>query len=48
MINKKMADLGNQPSVIRAIFEYSLKRKAEIGAENVYDADYKVVDDENK
>ncbi len=37
MINKKMADLGNQPSVIRAIFEYSLKRKAEIGAENVYD-----------
>lgn len=37
MINKKMAELGNQPSVIRAIFEYSLKRKAEIGAENVYD-----------
>ena len=37
MINKKMADLGNQPSVIRAIFEYSLKRKAEIGAENVFD-----------
>lgn len=37
MINKAMADLGNQPSVIREIFEYSLKRKAEIGAENVYD-----------
>ena len=37
MINKKMADLGNQPSVIRAIFEYSLKRKAEIGADKVYD-----------
>lgn len=37
MINKKMADLGNQPSVIREIFEYSLRRKAEIGAENVYD-----------
>lgn len=37
MINKKMADLGNQPSVIREIFEYSLKRKAEIGVENVYD-----------
>ena len=37
MINKAMADLGNQPSVIRAIFEYSLKRKAEIGAQNVYD-----------
>lgn len=37
MINKKMADLGNQPSVIRAIFEYSLKRKVEIGADKVYD-----------
>lgn len=37
MINKKMAELGNQPSVIRSIFEYSLKRKAEIGADNVYD-----------
>ncbi len=37
MINKKMADLGNQPSVIREIFEYSLRRKAEIGAKNVYD-----------
>ena len=37
MINKKMAELGNQPSVIRAIFEYSLKRKAEIGADKVYD-----------
>ncbi len=37
MINKKMADLGNQPSVIREIFEYSLKRKSEIGADNVYD-----------
>ena len=37
MINKTMADLGNQPSVIREIFEYSLKRKAQIGAKNVYD-----------
>lgn len=37
MINKAMADLGNQPSVIREIFEYSLKRRAQIGAENVYD-----------
>ncbi len=37
MINKKMTELGNQPSVIREIFEYSLRRKAEIGAENVYD-----------
>lgn len=37
MINKKMSDLGNQPSVIREIFEYSLRRKAEIGSENVFD-----------
>ena len=37
MINKAMADLGNQPSVIREIFEYSLKRKAQIGADNVFD-----------
>ena len=37
MINKAMADLGKQPSVIREIFEYSLRRKAEIGAENVFD-----------
>lgn len=37
MINKKMADLGKQPSVIREIFEYSLRRKAQIGAENVFD-----------
>lgn len=37
MINKKMADLGNQPSVIREIFEYSLKRKAEIGDDKVFD-----------
>lgn len=37
MINKKMADLGNQPSVIREIFEYSLKRKAEIGEDKVFD-----------
>lgn len=37
MINKKMLELGNQPSVIREIFEYSLARKAQIGAENVFD-----------
>ena len=37
MINKQMTDLGNQPSVIREIFEYSLRRKAEIGAQNVFD-----------
>lgn len=37
MINQKMKDLGNQPSVIREIFEYSLGRKAEIGADKVFD-----------
>ena len=37
MINKQMTDLGKQPSVIREIFEYSLRRKAEIGAQNVFD-----------
>lgn len=37
MINKSMADLGNQPSVIREIFEYSLKRKEQIGADKVFD-----------
>ena len=37
MINKQMADLGNQPSAIRELFEYSLKRKAQIGADKVFD-----------
>lgn len=37
MINEKMMSLGKQPSVIREIFEYSNKRKAEIGADKVYD-----------
>lgn len=37
MINEKMAALGKKPSVIRKIFEYSNKRKAEIGEENVFD-----------
>ncbi len=37
MINEKMLELGKKSSVIREIFEYGLKRKAEIGAENVYD-----------
>ncbi len=37
MINKKMLGLGNKRSVIREIFEYGNKRRAEIGAENVYD-----------
>ncbi len=32
-----MTELGTKSSVIREIFEYSKKRKAEIGEENVYD-----------
>ncbi len=32
-----MLELGNQPSVIREIFEYSIRRKAQIGVENVFD-----------
>ncbi len=37
MINETMKDLGNRRSVIRDIFEYGNQRRAEIGAENVYD-----------
>lgn len=37
MISKKMESLGKKRSVIREIFEYGNKRKAEIGAENVFD-----------
>ena len=37
MINKKMLELGQKRSVIREIFEYGNKRRAEIGAENVFD-----------
>lgn len=37
MINKKMQDLGENASVIREIFEYSNRRKREIGAERVFD-----------
>lgn len=37
MVSKKMYELGSQRSVIRELFEFGLKRKAEIGAENVYD-----------
>lgn len=37
MISEKMLELGKKSSVIREIFEYGLKRKAEIGAENVFD-----------
>ena len=37
MINEKMTALGKKSSVIRAIFEYSKVRKAQIGDENVFD-----------
>lgn len=37
MFNEKMTGLGKKRSVIREIFEYSKKRAAEIGAENVFD-----------
>lgn len=37
MLNKKMMELGKKSSVIREIFEYGNKRKAEIGEENVFD-----------
>ncbi len=37
MINEKMMGLGKKRSVIREIFEYGNKRRAEIGAENVFD-----------
>ncbi len=36
-LSEKMMGLGKKSSVIREIFEYSKKRKAEIGAENVFD-----------
>ena len=37
MINANMERLGSAPSAIRELFQYGLGRKAEIGAENVYD-----------
>lgn len=37
MISKKMQELGRCGSVIREIFEYSKKRKAEIGDNKVFD-----------
>lgn len=36
-INSKMLELGEKSSVIREIFEYGNKRRAEIGKENVFD-----------
>ena len=37
MINEKMRELGKNGSVIRELFEYGKKRKAEIGEECVFD-----------
>lgn len=37
MISEKMYALGTNPSVIRDLFEYGNERKAEIGADNVFD-----------
>ena len=37
MICEKMLELGTKSSVIREIFEYGKKRKAEIGEESVFD-----------
>ncbi len=37
MVEQKMLALGKKSSVIREIFEYGKRRKAEIGAENVFD-----------
>ena len=37
MFSEKMVGLGKKRSVIREIFEYGNKRRAEIGSENVYD-----------
>ena len=37
MVNEKMRELGAKRSVIRELFEYGKMRKAQIGAENVFD-----------
>lgn len=37
MLNQKNVNLGKVRSTIRELFEYGKKRKAEIGAENVFD-----------
>ena len=37
MLDEKKIQLGNEPSAIRSLFAYGLQRKAEVGAENVYD-----------
>lgn len=37
MVNERMYGLGAEPSAIRELFAYGIARKAEIGADNVFD-----------
>ena len=37
MISEECYELGSRSSIIREIFSFGLKRKAEIGADKVYD-----------
>ena len=37
MINEKMHALGDEPSAIRELFAYGMERKAQVGADNVFD-----------
>lgn len=37
MINERMFNLGDEPSAIRELFAYGLERKAQIGADKVFD-----------
>ena len=37
MVSERMLGLGTARSVIRELFEYGNQRKAEVGAENVFD-----------
>ena len=37
MVNQRMLGLGTNRNVIRELFEYGNRRRAEVGAENVYD-----------
>lgn len=37
MLNQRATELGSAPNKIRELFAYGLKRKAEIGEENVFD-----------
>ena len=36
-MNKKMLELGNKRSIIRELFEFSKQKKAELGADKLYD-----------